>query len=113
MSVDCRKIGTMCENSLSCNMKTGNCEPYDLNICDNQKNFSNALYYALKDVRKREKKEITGALTVYLIIHLIFLFWGIVLAVKSQPPDNRVVHITLAIVFGPAYVIAYYLNNFN
>jgi len=48
---------------------------------------------------------------VYGLLHLIFLFWGIMLALK-QPVDQQIVHITLAMVFSPAYVLAYYLNTF-
>jgi len=97
-------VGSKCET------KTGKCIPE--NLCDNQKNFNHAFYDAIKYVRKKDDQKISPFLTMYLIIHFIFLFWGIVLAFKSQPPENRLVHITLAIVFAPAYVLAYYLNAF-
>jgi hypothetical protein len=82
------------------------------NLCEDQDTFNNAFYKALKHSRKKDDKKIAGILAVYLVIHTIFLIWGIVLAFKSQPPQNRVVHITLAIVFAPAYVLAYYMNMF-
>ena len=80
------------------------------NVCSSQTTFDHAFYKALKHSRKKDNRRLSGPLSVYLVIHVIFLFWGIMLAVKSQPPKNRVVHITLAIVFAPAYVLAYYLN---
>jgi hypothetical protein len=80
------------------------------NVCTDQKTFNNAFYEALKDSRKKDDKKIDGVILVYIVIHTIFLIWGIILAFKSQPPQNRVVHITLAIVFSPMYVLAYYLN---
>ena len=110
---DCRQIP--CELGGKCNTSTGRCEGQgtpDTNICDSQEAFNHAFYKALKYTRKKDDKKITGVLAVYLFIHTIFLIWGIVLAFKSQPPQNRVVHVTLAIVFAPAYVLAYYLNMF-
>ena len=112
-NIDCRDTG--CLFGEDCNKTTGKCEPSgvpDLNLCDNQRNFNHAFYEALKYTRKRDEQKISPFLTMYLIVHVIFLIWGIVLAFKSQPPENRLVHITLAIVFAPAYVLAYYLNAF-
>ena len=31
---------------------------------------------------------------------------------SKKKEDNRVVHITLAIIFAPAYCLAYYMNTF-
>uniref|UniRef100_A0A6C0JMH1 Uncharacterized protein n=1 Tax=viral metagenome TaxID=1070528 RepID=A0A6C0JMH1_9ZZZZ len=110
---DCRQIP--CQLGAKCNKITGECEGQglpDTNICDSQEAFNHAFYRALKYTRKKDDKKIAGVLAVYLVIHTIFLIWGIVLAFKSQPPQNRVVHVTLAIVFAPAYVLAYYLNMF-
>jgi len=113
VTLDCRQIP--CQFGGKCNTSTGICEGQgtpDTNICDSQGAFNHAFYRALKYTRKKDDKKIAGVLAVYLVIHTIFLIWGIVLAFKSQPPQNRVVHVTLAIVFAPAYVLAYYLNMF-
>lgn len=112
---DCRRDPDFCLYGSKCNETTGKCEGQgtpDTNICDSQEAFNHAFYRALKYTRKKDDKKIAGVLAVYLVIHTIFLIWGIVLAFKSQPPQNRVVHVTLAIVFAPAYVLAYYLNMF-
>ena len=82
------------------------------NLCNNQDNFNDAFYKAIKYSNKKEAKKLSKPLAVYMLIHTIFLVWGIILAFSSQPPENRVVHITLAIVFAPAYVLAYYMNMF-
>ena len=50
-------------------------------------------------------------MAVYAVVHLILLFWGVMLALNSQPPENRVVHIILAILFSPLYVLSYYVNS--
>ncbi len=49
-------------------------------------------------------------MTIYIVIHFILLFWGVMLALNSQPPENRVVHIVLAMLFSPLYVLSYYIN---
>ena len=82
-----------------------------MSLCDNQDNFNDAFYKALKDSRKRDKKKMASGVGIYMLIHLIFLFWGIMLALK-QPKDQQIVHLTLAMVFSSAYVLAYYLNAF-
>ena len=82
------------------------------NVCNDQDEFNNAFYKALKYTNKKNNKGMANALAVYSIIHLIFSVWGVTLAFRSQPPENRIVHITLALMFAPAYVLAYYLNMF-
>ena len=107
---------TGCMYGGKCNKSTGECESGgvpDLGLCDNQKNFNHAFYTALNNAREEDAKKISIPLVIYLVMHTIFLIWGIILAFKSQPPQNRIVHITLAIVFAPAYVLGYYLNAFE
>jgi hypothetical protein len=82
----------------------------NMSVCDNQQTFNEAFYKALKNSRKKEEKIMSSAMCTYVITHTIFLIWGIILAFKSQPPETRVLHIATAIVFAPAYVLAYYLN---
>ncbi len=50
-------------------------------------------------------------MVAYAVIHLILLFWGVMLALNSQPPENRVIHIILAMLFAPLYVLSYYVNS--
>lgn len=82
-----------------------------MSLCDNQDNFNDAFYKALKHSRKKDNKKMAIGTIMYMIIHLIFLFWGIMLAL-NQPKEQQIVHLTLAIVFSPVYVLSYYLNVF-
>ena len=82
-----------------------------MSLCDNQDNFNDAFYKALKHSRKKDNKKMASGVGIYLVFHLIFLFWAIMLALK-QPKNQQIVHLTLAIVFSPVYVLAYYLNTF-
>lgn len=45
----------------------------------------------------------------YLLLHLFLLFWSVSLALKT-PQKTRVMNVTLAIVFAPAYVLAHYIS---
>jgi hypothetical protein len=113
-SLDCR-ISEGCHLGGKCNINTGKCEGSgtpDTNVCTTQSTFSNAYYRAVQDAQRRDTKKMINVMYLYLVIHFIFLIWGIMLAFKSQPKENRVIHITLAVVFGPAYVLSYYLNMF-
>lgn len=80
------------------------------NLCNDQDEYNHTFYKALNYSRKQDDKKMANAVGIYLIIHTIFLIWGVILAIKSQPPENRVIHITLAIVFSPVYVLAYYIK---
>ena len=78
-------------------------------ICDTQDKFDQAFYNALTYSKKEENKKISTALKLYCVLHFLFILWGIYLALQT-PKEQRVVNITLAIVFAPAYVLSYYLN---
>ena len=81
-----------------------------MSLCNDQHTFNNAIAHAIKDYDKKITKKMSGPLTMYSIVHIIFVIWGVMLAFKTDTSEHRVINITLAIVFGPAYVLAYYLN---
>ena len=78
------------------------------NPCFNQQSFSNAFSKAVDDKQKNSK--MSTALIIYIVIHLMFSLVGIMFALK-QPIENRTANITLAIIYGPAYVIAHFITN--
>ena len=83
-----------------------------MSVCQNQQTFNDAVYEAVKDYDRKEEKKMrmSGALTFYFILHFIFLFLGVMYALESAPKDHRVLHLTMAIVFSPAYVVAHWLS---
>jgi len=87
-----------------------------MSVCNNQEEFEKAVYKASKYVKAQEQEEnkqkMTNTMSSYLVVHTIFMIWGILLAFKSVPPEFRVLHITAAVIASPAYVLAYYLNMF-
>jgi hypothetical protein len=83
-------------------------------VCANQEIFDKAFQKALDNYRLTEiKRMTTGKLssiyTIISVFYFVFIIWGILLAMKVENKNERVIHITFAIVTGPAYVFAYYL----
>ena len=87
--------------------------PKNNSVCDNQQNFNKAYSKAVDHYLNKSTKLTTGqrvVMSLLLILQIAFIIWGIILALK-MPPANRPVNVTLAILTGPIYVIAYYLSN--
>lgn len=80
------------------------------NVCDNQDDFNVAFRKALKQNEKDDIKKAKGWIYVYLILWLVFLIWALMLAMQVSPGPNRVVHLFLALLFSPAYVVGSYLE---
>lgn len=106
----CVNNPSLCQEGTKCDIQQQKCVP---DICTNQQSFDKAVYKALKHANKKEERKLARKMAVplliYMIIHLMFLVWAVMIAMK-QPEENRVVHLTLAIVFSPVYVLANYLN---
>lgn len=79
------------------------------NVCDNQTDFNDAFHQAVKYNDKQSVKDMKGWVWLYIAIFLVFFVWAIILAMKA-PKDQRTVHLVLALVFSPAYVLAYYVG---
>lgn len=87
----------------------------DYNVCDNQKIFNAAFSRAMNSYKTGEIKQLTtGKLgtiyTITTILYLVFIIWGVILAMRVQDKEKRILHITFALIAGPAYVFAYYLS---
>jgi positive regulator of sigma E activity len=77
-------------------------------VCSDQETFNHAFHKALKHEEKSEMKKMRTSTIVYVILWFIFFIWAILLAFKSEP-EHRLIHLVLAMVFSPFYVISYYL----
>jgi hypothetical protein len=85
------------------------------NVCRTQQIFDLAFQKAFDNYRQTEIKRVTtgklGSIyTIISIFYFIFIVWGILLAMKIEDKNQRIVHITFALISGPAYVLAYYLS---
>ena len=54
------------------------------NLCNDQDEYNHTFYKALNYSRKQDDKKMANAVGIYLIIHTIFLIWGVILAIKLQ-----------------------------
>jgi hypothetical protein len=89
-----------------------NCEGYDPNqsVCDNQADFNQALQAGIKYNKQQAVKQAGVWMWVYLIAYFIFFVWAIILALQVAPGAERTEHVVFAVVFGPIYVLSYYLG---
>lgn len=80
------------------------------NVCQDQMTFNNAVSTALETYAD-ERKVSSATMTIYFILMLIFFIWALVLAFGMKRGNERLLHIILAMILSPIYVISYYLNN--
>lgn len=87
-------------------------ENYDPNqpVCNNQADFNQALQAGLKYNYQEAVKKSEPWIWVYLVLYLIFFVWAIMLSLQVPSGSNRTLHVVLAAVFGPIYVLSYYLG---
>ena len=83
------------------------------NVCENQSSFNTAYAKAVNNYDGYMKSKMSQGkrilVTLMGLLQLLFIIWGVVLALK-MPEANRPVNVTLAILTGPLYVIAYYIS---
>lgn len=79
-------------------------------VCKSQDDFNKAFREALKYNNKENWKKTKGWVYVYLVLWVVFFVWAIMLAMQVQDPKGRTVHLVLAIIAPPVYVLAYYLG---
>lgn len=88
----------------------------NVNVCTNQKAFNQAIksaseYFSNENKEYMEKHKNKFALCV--LLYLVLLVWAVLLAMKVQDKEHRIIHTVIALVCPPTYIIAYYLNNFE
>lgn len=91
-------------------------ETDNVNVCTNQKAFTQALKSATEHFNNENKEYMEknkNKLAVCVLLYLVLLVWAVLLAMKVQDKEHRVLHTVIALVCPPTYIIAYYLNNFN
>lgn len=85
------------------------------NVCKDQNTYNKALRNALKNYDKKENECTTDIcrtkMTIFSIITLIFYIWALLLASKVKDKEHRIIHMLLALITGPLYVISYYCSD--
>lgn len=92
-------------------MNNQNIENYDEkeNVCGNQADYNIALSKAIDYKDRKNYKEAIPWMKIYIILWAITFTWAILIALKVSDDQHRVIHVALAAVFSPAYLIAHYL----
>lgn len=80
-----------------------------MSVCSSQDSFNQAVDSALKFERNKINKDNKTVFIIGTIMYVIFMVWAVLLAFK-EPPEHRVIHFVLAIVFPPIYIISHYFN---
>lgn len=86
-----------------------------MSVCESQASFNDAVGVALDTYKQNQKAASmtnvsTGALTVYILLTLAIFIWAIVLAFQLKKGSERILHLLLAMIASPLYIISYYLN---
>tara|TARA_B100000900_G_scaffold346124_1_gene310799 strand:- start:163 stop:474 length:312 start_codon:yes stop_codon:yes gene_type:complete len=83
------------------------------NVCEDQSTFNTAYAKAVNNYGDYMNKKMTPGqrilYTMLAFLQLMFIIWAVILAMK-MPGPNRPVNVTLAILTGPIYIIAYYIS---
>jgi hypothetical protein len=85
-----------------------------MSVCSDQKTFNKAVKKALNnlDDDDEQPKNQTSRMFMVLITLALYL-WAVLLALKVSDPEHRILHVTLALLLGPLYVLSYYLGMMN
>jgi hypothetical protein len=84
-----------------------------MSLCSDQKTFNKAVRKAIEHIDDEDETDQSNGLVVKLIVSLImisFYLWALLLALKVSDKEHRVLHVTLALLTGPLYVLSYYLG---
>lgn len=81
-------------------------------ICDTQQDFNLAFNQALNQYRVKEMQQLrkNPVYIIVMILYLVFMIWGVFLALRVKEKEHRILHVTLALIAGPLYVFGYYLS---
>lgn len=83
-----------------------------MSICSDQKKFNAAFQSAMQSYLMKSYP-CNSVMTIVGIIMLVLYIYAIVLAMRVKDPNQRVLHILGALIFGPLYVLAYLLSEFK
>ena len=80
------------------------------NVCSDQKTFNKAVRHAVRHLDDDDEPRNDTTKMIMTLIVLSFYLWAVLLAMKVADKDHRVLHVTLALLTGPLYVLSYYLG---
>ena len=81
------------------------------NVCADQATYDVAFRHAVKAYQNRDEcttERCKTTVAIVSIIMLIFFVWAVILALRVQDKERRIIHLIFAFTMGPLYVISYY-----
>jgi len=80
------------------------------NLCGDQKTFNIAVRKAINHLDDDDQNQMSTSRLILTLITLTFYVWALLLALKVEDKQHRVLHVLFALLFGPFYVLAYYVG---
>ena len=83
-----------------------------MSVCSDQDNFNKAFSKAADEYEKAKMpsvKEMSVAIIIYALLYFLFLVWAIILAMRVQDREHRMLHMVFAIGASPLYVLSHYI----
>lgn len=86
----------------------------DNSVCKDQTTFNSAVYHALRYSENHAYKKVSTVMKVVVaLVVVVLIVWAVALAWRVSGANDRTIHLLLALVFSPAYIIAHYLNSLS
>jgi len=82
----------------------------DENVCVNQQVYNKAFRSALKENTRANIRDAGDWYYLIIALYFVFLFWAVILAMRVPAGSKRTLHITVALIASPMYVLAHYLG---
>jgi hypothetical protein len=80
------------------------------NLCGDQKTFNKAVRKAINHLDDDDQTQTSTSKLIFTLITLTFYVWALLLALKVEDKQQRVLHSLFALLFGPFYVLAHYVG---
>lgn len=78
-------------------------------VCTNQAVFNSSFRDAVKAYNKHEEPK-KWVMVVMALLYLVLVIWSVMLALSVRSKNSQSLHIVLAVLFPPFYIVAYYLD---
>ena len=81
-----------------------------MSVCEDQSKFNQAFEKAADNYLEKPVYANKTVAIVSVVIMLVFTVWALLLAMRVKEKEHRVLHLLLALIASPLYVISYYLS---
>lgn len=89
----------------------------DGNVCKDQNTFNDSVGKALDHNNKKKLKKFGDKIkenrsiyALFALLYLVLLLMAVFLAMKVKDDEHRILHLIIALVCPPTYIVGYYLS---